>query len=95
MNRISQQGFLLQEAFLADTHKGKYGKRFKSEQDAQEVMYYAETGTWKSKTSEELEKNKEFIRGFPELLIQIPTNQELFSDEELKVLLTLAQKALE
>lgn len=70
-------------------------KAFNSQQDANEVMIYAETGKWPSTKDEELENKKEFVRKFPELLIQIPDNQKLFSEEELRELLTLAKKSLD
>lgn len=62
-------------------------KALKSEQDAYEVMVYAETGKWPLGKNEQIEKNKAFIRRFPELLIKVPENQDLFDEEELKILL--------
>ncbi|SEO11395.1 hypothetical protein SAMN04488134_1042 [Amphibacillus marinus] len=72
-------------------------KAFKSSQDAYEVMMYAKTGKWpvKSTEDEEKEKVRDFIKKFPELLIQVPDNRELFTQSELKELLPLAEKNLE
>lgn len=70
-------------------------KAFKTSQDAYEVMIFASTGHWPPSEDEKLEKNKEFIRNFPELLIKVPENQKLFSDEELQTLLPIAKKSLE
>lgn len=47
-------------------------KALKSEQDAYEVMIYAETGVWLSeKKGKQDEINKAFIRQFPELFMSI------------------------
>lgn len=70
-------------------------KAFKSAEDAYEVKVYAETGQWPPSKNEELERNKAFVRSFPELLIQVPDNQKLFTEEELKELLPIAKKAIE
>jgi len=69
-------------------------KAFKSDQDAYEVKVYAETGQWPSSENEELESKRAFVRNFPELLLQIPDNQKLFTEEELKELLPIAKKTL-
>ncbi|MGG5342513.1 hypothetical protein [Enterococcus sp. AZ192] len=71
-------------------------KAFKSSQDAYEVMIFAETGMWPVKNNEYEEKEnvKDFIRKFPELLIQVLDNKDLFTEDELKVLLPLAEKNL-
>jgi len=61
-------------------------KALKSDRDAYEVMVYAETGNWPLKNDEQIEKKKELIRRFPELLIKVPENQKLFNKEELRVL---------
>ena len=70
-----------------DISKENMEKALKSDEDAYEVMVYAETGKWPLKPDEQIERNKNFIRKFPELLIKIPENQKLFDEEELKVLL--------
>lgn len=70
-----------------DISKENMEKALKSDEDAYEVMVYAETGKWPLKPDEQIERNKNFIREFPELLIKIPENQKLFDEEELKVLL--------
>ena len=70
-----------------DISKENMEKALKSDQDAYEVMVYAETGRWPLKKDDQLEKSKDFIRQFPELLIKIPSNQELFDKDELKILL--------
>ena len=62
-------------------------KALKSKEDAYEVMIFAETGKWPKKENEQLEKDREFIRKFPELLLKIPSNQDLFDKEEVESLL--------
>ena len=71
-------------------------KALKSSQDAYEVQIYAETGLWPKKTAEEKEDERvrEFIKKFPELLIKVPNNQDLFTKEELKELLPLGEQNL-
>lgn len=71
-------------------------KAMKSSQDAHEVKVYARTGQWpvKNTEEEEREQTREFIRKFPELLIKVPDNQDLFTEEELKELLPLGKKKL-
>ena len=67
-------------------------KAKKSDQDAYEVMIYAQTGKWPSTEQEQLEFNKEFIRKNPKLLLTVPENRKFFSLEELEVLLEKARK---
>lgn len=62
-------------------------KALKSKEDAYEVMVFAETGKWPPTKEEKLEKDKEFIREFPELLSKVAENEKLFEEEELKNLL--------
>ncbi|AQP75415.1 TPA_asm: hypothetical protein GYX28_09065 [Listeria monocytogenes] len=71
-------------------------KAFKSSDDAYEVMIYAETGLWPEKNTEEGENERirKIVRKFPELLIKVPDNQDLFTEEELKELLPLGKKNL-
>ncbi|EAD0694929.1 TPA: hypothetical protein ACSY99_09080 [Listeria monocytogenes] len=71
-------------------------KAMKSTQDAHEVKVYSRTGQWpvKNTEEEEREQTREFIRKFPELLIKVPDNQDLFTEEELKELLPLGKKKL-
>ncbi|MEH7235655.1 hypothetical protein [Bacillus sp. JJ1562] len=75
--------------------KRNMGKAFKSDQDAHEVMIYAETGQWPSGVEEEAEINKAFVQKSPELLLKVPENQELFTKSELDELLPLAKQALQ
>lgn len=70
-------------------------RAFKSPQDAYEVMIYAETGQWPNVKEEKKNADRELMKKFPELLIRIPSNQELFTEDELKELMPLARKALE
>ena len=71
-------------------------KAFRSYDDAYEVMIYAETGLWPERNTEEEENERvrEFVRKFPELLIKVPDNQDLFTEEELKTLIPLGEKSL-
>lgn len=71
-------------------------KAFRSPQDAYEVMIYVQTGIWPQRNKEEEERNqaREIVRKFPELLLQVPDNKELFTERELKELLPLAKKKL-
>ncbi|MDG5471459.1 hypothetical protein P6709_06845 [Jeotgalibacillus sp. ET6] len=72
---------------------GNKDKAFKSDQDAYEVMIYAETGQWPTSKEEKTEINKSFVRKFPELLLKVPANQQLFTQSELDELLPLAKQA--
>lgn len=74
--------------------KRNMDKALKSNQDAHEVMLYAETGQWPSGVGDEAEINKAFLQKSPELLLIIPENQELFTKSELDELLPLAEQAL-
>jgi hypothetical protein len=70
------------------------GKAFKSLQDVHEVMIYTETGQWLSGVEEEAEIKRAFVQKYPELLLKVPENQELFTKSELDELLPLAKQAL-
>ncbi|HEL8808843.1 TPA: hypothetical protein U0F83_002758, partial [Listeria monocytogenes] len=48
----------------------------------------------KNTEEEENERIRTFVRKFPELLIKVPDNQDLFTEEELKELLPLGKKKL-
>ncbi|EKB1221401.1 hypothetical protein ONC83_002970 [Listeria monocytogenes] len=69
-------------------------KALRTEKDAYEVMIFTETGNWPPTKNEKAKISKEFIQQFPELLISIPTNQDLFTAKELEILLPLAEKKL-
>lgn len=71
-------------------------KAFRSSADAYEVMTYAKTGSWPTRNSEEEENKRvrDFIKKFPELLIKVPDNQYLFTEDELKELLPFGEKNL-
>jgi hypothetical protein len=70
-----------------DISKENMEKALKSDLDAYKVLVFAETGNWPLEKDEQIEKRKAFIRRFPDLLIKLPENQDLFDDEELKILL--------
>ena len=60
-------------------------KAFKSDRDAYEVKIYAETGSWP--TNDRDEKDRDFIREFPELVLKNPERcKVLFSEEEYNYL---------
>jgi len=66
-------------------------KAFKSDRDAYEVKIYAETGSWP--TNDRHEKDRDFIREFPELVLKNPERcKELFSEEEYNYLVKLASE---
>ena len=66
-------------------------KAFKSDRDAYEVKIYAETGRWPAKDQDEADR--EFIRSFPEILLEhADKNKDLFSEEEFEYLLSLAKE---
>ena len=66
-------------------------KAFKSAKDAYEVMRYAETGRWPAKDQDEADR--EFIRSFPEILLEhADKNKDLFSEDEFEYLLSLAKE---
>lgn len=77
-----------------DISKENMEKALKSDQDAYKVMVYAETGNWPLEKDEQMEKRKAFIRRFPELLIKVPENQDLFDEEELKIFLQQINEGL-
>ena len=66
-------------------------KALRSDEDASAVMLFAETGFWPSKKSDD-DLARDFIREYPELLIRIPDNRDLFSEEEVKELLSKLDK---
>ena len=66
-------------------------KAFKSDRDAYEVKIYAETGSWP--TNDQDEKDRDFIREFPELVLKNPERcKKLFSEEEYNYLVKLASE---
>lgn len=89
------KGITGEPAFFPIT-KELMDKAFRSPDDAYEVMIYAETGLWPDRHTEdeENERVREFVRKFPELLITVPDNQDLFTEDELKKLLPLGEKNL-
>ena len=61
-------------------------KAFKSAKDAYEVMRYAETGRWPAKDQDEADR--EFIRSFPEILLEhADKNKDLFSEDEFEYII--------
>ena len=85
-----------QEGFFSETmcykiSKENVTKAMKSNQDSYEVMIYAETGMWPLTEDKLKENTKEFIRNNPILLLKVPKNKELFSEDELEVLLKKAK----
>ena len=69
-------------------------KAFKSARDAYEVMRYTETGGWPAKDQDEADR--EFIRSFPEILLEhADKNKDLFSEDEFEYLLSLAKEKAE
>lgn len=67
-------------------------KALMSTEDANAVMFFAETGKWPPTEEEKIEQSKNFLRKFPNLLLEIPDNQKLFNKDELEILLRLAKK---
>ena len=66
-------------------------KAFKSDRDAYEVKIYAETGSWP--TNNQDEKDRDFIREYPELVLKNPERcKKLFSEEEYNYLVKLASE---
>ena len=66
-------------------------KALKSNRDGYEVAIYAETGRWPAKDQDEADR--EFIRSFPEILLEhADKNKDLFSEEEFEYLLSLAKE---
>ena len=66
-------------------------KAFKSDRDAYEVKIYAETGSWP--TNDRHEKDRDFIREFPELVLKNPERcKELWSEEEYNYLVKRASE---
>ena len=66
-------------------------KALKSSRDGYEVAIYAETGRWPAKDQDEADR--EFIRSFPEILLEyVDKNKNLFSEDEFEYLLSLAKE---
>ena len=66
-------------------------KALKSSRDGYEVAIYAETGRWPAKDQDEADR--EFIRSFPEILLEhADKNKDLFSEDEFEYLLSLAKE---
>ena len=66
-------------------------KVLKSSRDGYEVAIYAETGRWPAKDQDEADR--EFIRSFPEILLEhADKNKDLFSEDEFEYLLSLAKE---
>ena len=69
-------------------------KALKSSRDGYEVAIYAETGRWPAKDQDEADR--EFIRSFPEILLEyVDKNKNLFSEDEFEYLLSLAKEKAE
>ena len=69
-------------------------KALKSSRDGYEVAIYAETGRWPAKDQDEADR--EFIRSFPEILLEhADKNKDLFSEDEFEYLLSLAKEKAE
>ena len=66
-------------------------KALKSSRDGYEVAIYAETGRWPAKDQDEADR--EFIRSFPEILLEhADKNKDLFSEDKFEYLLSLAKE---
>ena len=66
-------------------------KSRKSDKDALEVMFYLENKRWPAKDQDEADR--EFIRSFPEILLEhADKNKDLFSEDEFEYLLSLAKE---
>ena len=71
------------DSYLAGEHTGK------------QLIFYADTGAWESKITEE-EAARDFLRKFPKnILKNVEFNQRLFSEEEFNELLQKAQELSE
>lgn len=67
-------------------------KALRSSKDAHEVITFVETGRWPPTQAQQDEITRDFVRMFPELvLINSESKQKLFSKEEYKFLLILAE----
>ena len=71
------------DSYLAGEHTGK------------QLIFYADTGAWESKITEE-EAARDFLRKFPKnILKNVEFNQRLFSEEEFNELLQKAHELSE
>ena len=71
------------DSYLAGEHTGK------------QLIFYADTGAWESKITEE-EAARDFLRKFPKnILKNVEFNQRLFSEEEFNELIQKAQELSE
>lgn len=89
-------GHMAKEVSYKISHENMI-KALKSDEDAYEVKFFAETGKWTPTEAEKLESRKDFLRRRASLLIKIPENQELFKDdkEELDILLKKGREMIE
>ena len=59
---------------------------------AREIDFKAENDSWPPTEEERKESRRKFISKYPASLIDVPKNRKLFSKEELKELIPIAEK---
>ena len=89
--RIPWEQGLSGETVQYEISKENAEKAMESDDGAYAVKVFAETGKWPLTEEEQLEETKNFIRKSPKLLLTVPENQKLFSQEELEKLLEKAK----
>ena len=92
--KISWAEGLIGKPVYHDITEENFEKLKKSEKDANEVLFFCKNGIWPLTAEEDKEADRDFLRECPELLLEIPENQELFEKEELEALLKIAHEKL-
>lgn len=90
--QISWEVGMFGEKVFYDISREDMEKALRSDEDAYEVMVSAETGRLPLSPEEEIERDKDFIRKYPKLLLRVPANQILFDEKELKELMSKAEE---
>lgn len=91
--KVSWLTGITNEPVYFDISEENFEKLKRSDKDAYEVCIYCETGKWPPSEDEKREATKDFLRKFPKLLIEIPTNQSYFDEAELAKLLEKARES--
>ena len=90
--KISWAEGMIGKPVFYDITEENFERLKRSEKDVKDVLFFCKNGIWPLTAEEDLEADREFLRECPELLIEIPDNQELFDKEELEVLLKKAKE---
>lgn len=90
--KVSWAEGMIGKPVFYDITEENFERLKRSEKDANDVLFFCKNGIWPLTAEEDLEADRDFLRECPELLLEIPENQELFDKEELEVLLKKAKE---